>query len=728
MKFSLDKLSSYELNVNPSLKINTPNNKTKSNRINKQQLKQILTRNNTFQNETQNRNGYLPIKVQIRNSTTNKNNKCSSYLGFQKKINPVKINNNINNPLKDIKRSRNYNSCENMEPPIFIMKNCNYNKVYNININENNNKKNNENINVNEEKTKINKQKLLDANLINYTYNKPKTSSIFGNYQNFAKKINNNDLNKSPDSYNSNSNNFRKKTQFNSLSFNNKKTNNNNRLLNQNTIESIYIDFGSEKKSNPKNENKLLYESPDKIKPSLINQKTQSSISCSFKQKIKNKFRFSVGSKRNDTNNMRINTENYIFFDTDLENDDKNLEININDLILFEGKINNILSVLSVMDTFRNGNIINITEECKEFLVFYFESSLKGKFTQFFDSANKIIVESSINLYLFCIILCYHLSDINFVKSNVLIFLKEIFNLIKINFLLYVKQLLFKTNNEKINKIFSNTLMKNKLFELTSEEQIIKMIFDNCRAIMTNNLNKIITIYRKTNANYFTNDFIKIFNNISITSEKDLENYFYKKLLYNTEKTKKNNLHPIPLLPISKNDKKYSLILSLDKTLIYINEQGPNKINYQFRPGLFSFLSMLKPYYEIISYTNNPKDYASQIIHHIEFREKYFDYSLYKENMITKNFNYFENISLIGRDAKNILIIDNNYDKYFEPNKENKINIFPYFGDKTENDCALFALKKILILIYKNKYNDLRIAIKDYEKDIKENVSLEENI
>ena len=727
MKFSFERLSTIKTKNNPVLNAILSNCKINSNGGNKSLMENFISRNNMFQSPIQKRNDYLPIRVQIKNSNTKNNNYKRSYLRLQKKINKIEINKNLNNDLKNYYKSRNFDCCDNMKSPIFIMKNCNYNKVYNININESSN--DNKNTNENYNRNKINKQNLLDANSINYTYNKPKTSSVFGNYQSFAKKKNkNNELNNTPESFNlqkhnSNSNICIKNPKFNSFSFDNTKLN-----QNKNPIESIYIDFSSEKKSNPKNKNKEIYESPCKTNSNLTNQNTPSPISCPLTQK--SKIRLTIGTKNYDFDNIQRNTEKINCFDNEFEDNNKNLDININDLVLFENKINNIISVLSVMDTYRNGNIINITEECKEFLVFYFESSLKGKLTQFFNSTSKIIVESSINLNLFCVILCYHLSNINFISSNILLYLQDILNLIKINFFLYVNQLLLKTKDEKINKIFSSNLVKYKLFDL-SEEEIVKKIFDNCRTIMTNDLNKIIAIYRKTDNNIFSKDFIKIFNNISVTSEKNLENYFYSKLLYNTEKMQNSsieNLHLMPLLPISKNDKKYSLIISLDKTLIYINEQESNIDNYQFRPGLFSFLSMLKPYYELISYTNNSKDYANQIIHQIEFREKYFDYSLYKENMITEDFNYFENISSIGRDVKNILIIDNNYDKNFESIKENKINICPYFGDRTENDCALFALKKILLLIYQNNYNDLRIAIKDYEKVIKQKVSLEENI
>ena len=55
----------------------------------------------------------------------------------------------------------------------------------------------------------------------------------------------------------------------------------------------------------------------------------------------------------------------------------------------------------------------------------------------------------------------------------------------------------------------------------------------------------------------------------------------------------------------------------------------------------------------------------------------------------------------------------------------------PYYGDDEENnnqkrnDNALLELKKILIKIYKDNYDDVREALKDYEDLIKSKVSMD---
>ena len=166
----------------------------------------------------------------------------------------------------------------------------------------------------------------------------------------------------------------------------------------------------------------------------------------------------------------------------------------------------------------------------------------------------------------------------------------------------------------------------------------------------------------------------------------------------------------------------------------------------QFRVGLFSFLTILKPFYEIISFTSATREYADVIINEIEKNRKFFDHKFYREHTIIYKDTFVKDISRIGRDIKKIIIVDNN-ERNFILNKENGIKIAPYYGDeennnvinnsinsenngrlsyrgKKGNDNILLELKKILVMIYKDNYDDLREALKDYEDLIKTKVSM----
>ena len=463
-----------------------------------------------------------------------------------------------------------------------------------------------------------------------------------------------------------------------------------------------------------------------------------------------------------------------------------NIDIKLDDLILFEERLSDILIALSTNKNIYDGGASN---ECIEFFAFYFHSSLKQIFPYFFNGMNKVIIKSAMNLKLFTIVIAYHLSLNPSILSKLINELKNIFTLSKMNLYLFIKkiQLFYGENytkqNEMYFKTFNYILSKKGLFNC-NEEEIVTIINKNCYEIV-NNLNSILNYYKSIENNYYL-DFLEIFISISKITEKDINNYFYNHLYENSVKgnpqpkyinsTKKNiqfngfgvitdnnikinskknsqrvgspnkiiknsgkllnklinkeeeNLIILeyqknkisPPFIKTPNEKKYSVVLDLDETLININQNGVCNL----RPGLFSFLNAIKPYYEIISFTNGAKSYSDSIIKQIEARNHYFDFNLYREHSLLCGRDFIKDISRIGRDMKKMIIVDNIANN-FKLNSENGIQIAPYFGEYSKNDTVLFELKKLLIMFYKIGYEDLRVAIKDYSQEIKNNITRE---
>ena len=467
-----------------------------------------------------------------------------------------------------------------------------------------------------------------------------------------------------------------------------------------------------------------------------------------------------------------------------------NIDIKLDDLILFEERLSDISIALSNYKNIYDGGASN---ECIEFFVFYFHSSLKQIFPYFFNGMNKVIIKSAINLKLFTIVITYHLSMNPALLSKLIDELKNIFTLSKMNLYLFIKkiQLFYGENYTKQNEIYFKTfnyiLTKKGLFN-RNEEEIVKIINQNCYEIVKN-LNKILNFYKTIENNYYL-DFFEMFISISKITEKEINNYFYNHLYANSAKgtpqpkynnsTKKNiqfdgigiittnnikiniqknngrkietspnkinkftskystksnikdiNEENLIILEYQKNKisppflknlnkKKYTVVLDLDETLVNVNQNGICNL----RPGLFSFLNAIKPFYEIISFTNGAKTYSDSIIKQIEARNKYFDYNLHREHSFLSGKEFLKDISRIGRDMKKIIIVDNIANN-FKLNPENGIQISPYFGEYSKNDTVLFELKKLLVMFHKLGYEDLRIAIKNYAKDIKNNITRE---
>ena len=460
-----------------------------------------------------------------------------------------------------------------------------------------------------------------------------------------------------------------------------------------------------------------------------------------------------------------------------------NLGINIklDDLIICDEKLNDILIALNN----KNKNYeMDASNECAEFFVFYFHSSLQNIFYKFYNAKKKIIIDSANNLTLLAIIVTYHLSINKDILKDIIKIIINIFSLLKTNLYLNVKKIQiffgdsFVEKNNFYFKTFNYYLRMQNLININEDEIILK-IEHNCR-IITNEIKKILKIYQRINDNYH-NDFVALFNNISILSENDLKDYFYARLYnkINTRKsvklkeTKKNNQpyneneydennidnsdvisvksnksshyygkidkHNLKILKLLKeyekskidppfiktpNKKIYTLVLDLDETLINIEfkDNSSNKCILHLRPGLFWFLSKVKPFYELITFTSASKEYAQPIINEIELKNKYFDYNFFREHSVISGNDFVKDISRIGRDMKKIIIVDN-MEQNFRLNKQNGIKIKPFYGDK--NDKILYELSKILVMIAMKGYDDLTKALQQYANEIKIKITLE---
>jgi Dullard-like phosphatase family protein len=601
--------------------------------------------------------------------------------------------------------------------------------------------------------------------------------------------------------------------------------------------------FNSPQKWNDNNDNEL--ENSNNYNPNItinfnrnkkridISNKIDSNKSVELKNKL-NKYKY-LNENRNQ--NKKIN-----------DDEKDKISINFDELKIFEEIINDISKALTRSNTLEEKYLNN---KSLEFFKFYLNSSLYNKFSGFFSEENFIIIQSSINLLLFIIMLIYYLFN-NSEKSNQYIsILITIFNKFTINIYLIIRQIeLYYNNNSRLFDLNENKTNFNKIINKfknsniynikdLNEEDIILEINDNCTNI-SNNIHRLLNKYfdyvKNTNNNEknYYNEFLNIFNQISLITESDITNLFYnnikkkynnnnddkklskmsnifldyknfnssiknrrtikqnktninysnykninsftKDIISNTdlneldfnpeekniknkfisiyrinEQNKNNNILNInksiddnyfqnsklipPFIRNEKpNNKRYTLILDLDETLVHvgrINQQIINNYNYNIneqivinlRPGLFSFLNSIKPYYEIISFSTASKNYADNIVKKIETNRKYFDYNLYRDHTTLYGKEYVKDISKIGRNIKEIIIVDN-LEKNFKLNPDNGIKIAPYFGEINADDTKLFELQKLLILFFKLKYDDLRMAIKEYKQYIKNKISI----
>ena len=224
--------------------------------------------------------------------------------------------------------------------------------------------------------------------------------------------------------------------------------------------------------------------------------------------------------------------------------------------------------------------------------------------------------------------------------------------------------------------------------------------------------------YNNSNNSNINNNYLRASQNESINKQEEDDEQFLDEIILSYKKNKE-----IPPFLKYKNQKKYSLVLDLEDTLISVRLINDGKILIRPRPGLISFLTGVKPYYEIISFSKLSKNYSSIIIDQIEENRKLFDYNLYREHCSLIGRKFVKDISRIGRDMKKIIMVDD-LPENLNIHVDNGILILPYDGDENKEDRVLYELKKILILFYNLGYEDLRNAIKSYKNEIYQKITL----
>ena len=434
------------------------------------------------------------------------------------------------------------------------------------------------------------------------------------------------------------------------------------------------------------------------------------------------------------SNNEELNNINNI----------NNININLDNLTYIEGLLNDIIEKL-----YSNKNIIfdiNAKSECFQFLKYYKQSSLFNKLFLFFSSnKNQLIIKSAINLHLFIILITYNLSSNQIILSKIIHLLKNIFYLLKTNLFLIIHQIELSNvdYNNDIHFQTCNFFLEQKGFYYLNENEKINLINNNCVSIV-NIVKTILNIYQSTNNKHFFN-LQNIFLNISRLTEQDIYNYFYssiaidndninnKYIIYQKEEEDENFIDKIifsyklnkaiPPFLKHKNKKRFTLVLDLEDTLLNIKMTDTGKLILNLRPGLISFLSGIKPYYEIISFSKFSKSYSKTIINYIQQGKKLFDANLYREHCTLIGRKFIKDISRIGRDMKSIIMVDD-LPENLERFKSNGILILPYEGETQNKDRVLYELKKLLILFCRLEFNDIRLALQKYKDDIYQKITL----
>ena len=104
------------------------------------------------------------------------------------------------------------------------------------------------------------------------------------------------------------------------------------------------------------------------------------------------------------------------------------------------------------------------------------------------------------------------------------------------------------------------------------------------------------------------------------------------------------------------------------------------------RPGSVEFLQALAPHYELVIYTASLSKYADPLMDIMD-RERLVAYRLFREHCTFFNGVFVKDLSLIGRDLKEVIIVDNSPNSYaLQP--ENALPILSWYDDPDDRRLA----------------------------------------
>ncbi|KAI3953810.1 hypothetical protein MKW98_017634 [Papaver atlanticum] len=176
---------------------------------------------------------------------------------------------------------------------------------------------------------------------------------------------------------------------------------------------------------------------------------------------------------------------------------------------------------------------------------------------------------------------------------------------------------------------------------------------------------------------------------------------------------------PPPLLP-----ERRTIFLDLDETLIHsTTDPSPERCDFIVRPriegevmnfyvlkrpGVDEFLESISKKFEIVVFTAGLKEYASLVLDKID-RNGVISHRLYRDSCKEMDGRFVKDLSQIGRDLKNVVLVDDNPNAYiFQP--DNALPVRPFIDDLQDRE-----LENVRRFFEGSDYfEDMRDAVKKY--------------
>ena len=275
-----------------------------------------------------------------------------------------------------------------------------------------------------------------------------------------------------------------------------------------------------------------------------------------------------------------------------------------------------------------------------------------------------------------------------------------------------------KVKIESINLEYSSE--KNKNYFKNLKDKIFSPINLDLSKNETKTKNLLLEITNKLNLNLTTKNSKKTLNNNINDKMKEFQSIKKisdTKIKYLPEKQKSISQKKTLILDLDE-----TLILDLDETLIhsgfksFISKEDisfnmefdgkEHKIYVLKRPYLDEFLDKMSKLYEIVIFTASISNYANPLLNKLD-KKKLIAHRLFREHCTLAGNLFIKDLRKIGRELKDVIIIDNNPISYLY-NKDNGIPIISWHSCRSDKE--LFKLIPLLELL--SKCDDVRTIIK----------------
>lgn len=176
-----------------------------------------------------------------------------------------------------------------------------------------------------------------------------------------------------------------------------------------------------------------------------------------------------------------------------------------------------------------------------------------------------------------------------------------------------------------------------------------------------------------------------------------------------------DSLLPEPFPPGHPMYRKKTLLLELDKTLIYSSWDKDKGWTVAKRPWADYFISYLAHFYEIVIFTSQTPFYAAPIIDKLHAASHGgIMYRLYRDssryNISTGDL--VKDISILNRDPAHVILMDPEKSHYESTQPENAILVPEWKGDA--NDTWLLDMIGFLEMVATNDVSDVREVLKNF--------------